>query len=129
MMTNMEDSQQTPVPTMEPIREPPIITASNKKPLPLISLLGGVIALLLLAILMLFLQNQRAKNVPEEIVATPTAAPTPTPIRKPSALSSTQAFATFSSKKASFSAEINNYSFQEGLFTPPTLDLDLGIND
>lgn len=148
MMINMEDQPQTPsvpttnIPATEAVidaQSPPVtqapftptmpVTTNEKKPVPLIPILGGIILLLLVAVGVLFIQNQKPNIVPTEIVATPTIAPTPTPIRKPSALSLTDAFASFSAEKASFSTEINNFTFQEGLFTPPTLDLELGIND
>lgn len=109
-----------PMPLNPPIKKPP---------LPLIKILVGIIFLLFVSLLILIIQSKRTNTIPVEISPSPTIAPTPTPMRKPSALFATEAFASFSAQKASFSSEINNFSFQEGLFTPPTLDLNLGIYD
>lgn len=124
---------QAPMVTPQPLSTAPVTPSTphtkEKKQLPIIPLLAGLIALLLIAVLVMFIQGRRANAPTAQIVMIPTAAPTPTPIRKPSVLSGTEAFASFSAQKASFSAEINTFTFQEGIFTPPTLDLDLGIND
>jgi len=108
------------IPTNPPIKKPP---------LPFIPIVGGIIILLFVFLLIQFIQSRRINTVSVEIAPSPTIAATPTPMRKPSALFATEAFASFSAAKASYSAEINNFSFQEGLFTPPTLDLELGIYD
>lgn len=101
----------------------------KKSPMPLMKILAGIIFLLFVSLLIQFFQSKRTNIMPVEISPSPTTAATPTPIRKPSALFGTEPFASFSAQKASFSSEINNFSFQEGLFTPPTLDLELGIYD
>lgn len=121
-----ESPAQNPAPFTPAIPSNPPI---KKPPLPLIPILGGIIILLIISLLIQFIQSKRTNTVPVEIAPSPTVAATPTPMRKPSALFATEAFASFSAQKASFSSEINNFSFQEGLFTPPTLDLDLGIYD
>ena len=108
------------MPSNPPIKKPPV---------PLIPIVGGIIVLILVSLLIQFIQSRRINTVTVEIAPSPTVAATPTPMRKPSALFATEAFASFSAQKASYSSEINNFSFQEGLFTPPTLDLDLGIYD
>lgn len=133
----MEDTQTIPTPpTKGPetpnITLPPVSPPTNtitKKPLPILVILVSIILILIITLIAVFLQNRKENAPTEQVIVTPTAAPTPTPIRKPSALSTTDAFIAFSIKNASFSAEISNFTFQEGLFTPPTLDLDLGIND
>lgn len=102
---------------------PPI----KKPPLPFIPIVGGIIVLILVSLLIQFILSKRTNTVTVEIAPSPTVAATPTPIRKTSALFATEAFASFSAQKASFSSEVNNFSFQEGLFTPPTLDLELGM--
>lgn len=107
----------------------PLNPPVKKPPLPLMKILVGIIFLLFVSLLILIIQSKKTNTMPVEISPSPTIAATPTPMRKPSALFGTEAFASFSAQKASFSSEINNFSFQEGLFTPPTLDLELGIYD
>lgn len=120
---------ETPVEALPTVSPPPPTPTIAKKSLPIVAILGSVILVLIITLMTVFLQNRRTNAPAEQVTVTPTTAPTPTPIRKRSALSNTDAFSSFSAKNASFSAEINAFTFQEGLFTPPTLDLDLGIND
>lgn len=121
-----EPPAQSPAPFNPVLPANPPIKKSRP---PLITIVGGIIILIFVSLLIQFIQSRRTNTVTVEITPSPTVAATPTPMRKPSALFATQAFASFSAQKASFSAEINNFSFQEGLFTPPTLDLELGIYD
>lgn len=121
----------TPVPEhgdAEKSPAPVLTTTHAKRPFPLGFVMGGVLLFLFIFVLMLIMQNKQSSNVPRQTDTTPTLAlPSPTPIRKASVLSTSAAFGAFSSEKASFSAELNTFTFQEGLYTPPILDLDLGI--
>lgn len=114
------DAEKLPTPTET--------TLQTKRPFPLRLAAGGVLLFLFILVLMLILQKKQSSNAPRQTDTTPIlAVPSPTPIRKASVLSTSAAFGAFSSEKASFSAELNTFTFQEGLYTPPILDLDLGI--
>lgn len=130
----MENPANTPVETQPSVSSPlipePIETPPHKtKSFPLVPILTGIIIFLIILISLLYRQSKNTTPPVPKVVVEPTIAPTPTPIRKPSLLSTSNAFTSFSQEKASFSAEMNAFSFQEGLYTPPVLELELGITD
>lgn len=71
-----------------------------------------------------FQQNEGFPTFP---TSTPTAIPTPTPIRTLSALASQSAFLSLSTGVASLSSQLRNFVTEDPSLSPPVLDLPLGF--
>lgn len=120
-----------PIVPAEPAPAPMPQTSGNQQKKPLVPMwvlallvvLAGTLAVL--AATGIFSRQQTAVKTPSEVLPTPT----PTPIRKLSAIASQSAFLALEASVASLSANIQALPPQDPSLSPPVLDLELGFEE
>lgn len=134
-MEQPTNDQSVPLQTQQTVPTPvaatpdaPAPTAPPGKPRMMRYAMVGIVLILVVGIAALYKKTQITSVAPE-VKTTPTSVPTSTPSRHLSAIATTSAFRAFSENVASLSATINAFTLQDGSFTPPALDLDIGFSD
>lgn len=123
----LHTQQTVPTPVAVITPDAPAPTAPPGKPGMVRYAMVGIALLLVLGIVVLFKKTQTTSVTPE-VKTTPTSVPTSTPSQHVSAIATTSAFRAFSENVASLSATINAFTLQDGAFTPPALDLEIGFS-